>query len=305
MRVLRRSLLGSVALGPFGLSAAVQPVFGPRSTGTAGGATPVGPVAASGAGTAPSFTSRPTISGFTGPNGWPKVGDTLTVHFTAAGSPAPTATIQWFSGFFWPYGLGDVNHVVGTGNSYTLQPSDLGNSIAVYVTLHNGVGSPVGTGTGNFDYPRVTARNAQTVITGATITHNGTPAVQSTGTFAQLVARLRSGDMLTVPAGYFAGGGMAANVTVPCTIAGQGMGVTTLDMAGNGVDFGIITPHVPGITIQDLTLRGTHSTDNNASGHPRSWRQYRLYRAAGRSHPMRHGPDGVPVAHRGRLLLPE
>lgn len=100
---------------------------------------------ASGAGTAPSVTASPTISGT------PEVGQVLTVaDGTASGSPAPSVTArQWKKD--------TVNIGGATGTTHTVLAGDLAHSITCAVTWHNAtapdaVGTSaatvIGTGTG-------------------------------------------------------------------------------------------------------------------------------------------------------------
>jgi hypothetical protein len=98
--------------------------------------------------------------------GLPRLGTVLTaVSSGVTGYPTPTETYQWYDG---------STAIVGaTSSTYTVQSSDMGDTIHVVITETNGVGSPASATSAS----TITADAAPT-ITAATIT--GTPMVGDT-----------------------------------------------------------------------------------------------------------------------------
>jgi outer membrane protein OmpA-like peptidoglycan-associated protein len=116
-----------------------------------------------GVGTAASATSSslstetPATVASASINGTPEVGDTLTaVASGVAGTPLPTATYQWYDG---------VTPILGaTSATYTVQTTDLGDSLSVTITEANGVGSAAS----------ATSAGTATVITAPVSSGSGT-----------------------------------------------------------------------------------------------------------------------------------
>lgn len=111
--MLRRTLLASVAWGPFMATSNVATIalHGSSTTNNV----------------APVFVAGPTISGSV------VEGMVLTVSYSALGTPVPSATYQWKS---------NGSNVGSNAATYATVSGDIGNTITCQVTLTNGVGSP-------------------------------------------------------------------------------------------------------------------------------------------------------------------
>ncbi len=119
-------------LGPSNVGSTLQVVVTAKNS--VGSASATSPISAVVAAVAPANTALPTISGT------PKAGSPLSATTGSwSGTPPLSYAYQWQS--CNSLGSGCVNIAGATGTSYTLQPSDVGNTVRVTITATNAAGS--------------------------------------------------------------------------------------------------------------------------------------------------------------------